>query len=400
MSRGRRNVVWLIALVAVTLAAALAVRGVAARRHAAAASAQATAPAEAVAELAHTDVARAENTVLAQGLALSGSLRAVNSAVVKARVAGELQGLTVREGDAVRAGQVVARIDPAESRARLAQLQEQADAARSQVEIAQRQFDNNRALVEQGFISRTALDASQSNLAAAQASHKSALAAADVARKSLDDTVLRAPIAGVVSQRLAQPGERVSVDGRVIEIVDLARLELEAALTPAESLRVRIGQQALLSIEGAAQPVKAVVTRINPSAQAASRSVLAYLAVDAAPGLRQGLFAQGTLGTGQATALAVPLSAVRTDKPAPYVQLVENGRVAHRAVAPGAQGERAGEPWVAAEGVTAGAVVIRGHVGALREGTAVRFTQGAESASSAPGPATTPAPAPAPRATP
>ena len=92
------------------------------------------------------------------------------------------------------------------------QAQEQADSARAQAEVAQRTYDNNKALVDQGFISRTALDTSQSNLNAALATHRAALAAVEMARKSLDDTVLRSPIDGQVAQRLAQPGERVGVE--------------------------------------------------------------------------------------------------------------------------------------------------------------------------------------------
>ena len=102
----------------------------------------------------------------------------------------------------------------------------------------------------------------------------------------------------------------------------------------------------MLQIEGSTRPVPAKVVRINPSAQAGSRSVLAYLAIADATGLRQGLFAQGTLGTGAASALAVPLSAVRTDKPAPYVQVVENNQVAHKAVETGrARRRRARKRW-------------------------------------------------------
>lgn len=339
--------------------------------------------AQAVAELAAGDIARAETLELSQGLPVSGSLRAVNSAVVKARVAGELRGLTVREGDTVKAGQEIARIDATEYQARLMQAREQADAARAQIDIAQRAFDNNKALVEQGFISKTALDTSLNNLNAAQASHKAALAAADVARKSVDDTVLRSPIAGVVSQRLAQPGERVGIDAKVVEIVDLSRLELEATLSAADSVQVRVGQEAKLQVEGMGQPIAARVVRINPSAQAGSRSVLAYLAIADAAGLRQGLFAQGQLALSKASGLAVPQSAVRTDKPAPYVQVVENGVVTHKPVEPGLRGEAGKEPMVMVTGLAAGAQVIRGHVGALREGTPVKFTGAAASGAKA-----------------
>ena len=330
--------------------------------------------AQALAELASTDVVLARTRELAEGLPISGSLKAANSAFVKARVAGELQGLLVREGDIVKAGQVLARVDPAESIARGKQAQEQADSARAQIDIAQRQYDNNKALVDQGFISRTALDASLSTLASAQANHKAALAALEVANKSIEDTVLKAPISGLISQRLAQPGERVAIDAKVVEIVDLSRIELEATLSPSDSMAVRIGQTALLQIEGSPQPVAARVIRISPAAQAGSRSVLTYLSVDNASGLRQGLFAQGTLGTGRRTALSVPLSAIRTDKPAPYLQLVLNQQIVHATVEPGARGEADGEAMVEVKGIIEGATVVAGAVGPLREGTPVRFT--------------------------
>ncbi|HET8748058.1 MAG TPA: efflux transporter periplasmic adaptor subunit, partial [Ramlibacter sp.] len=86
-----------------------------------------------------------------------------------------------------------------------------------------------------------------------------------------------------------------------------------------------------------------------------------------------------TLALERTSALAVPLDAVRTDKPAPYVQVVEEEKVAHKAVQPGERGEADKETWVAVTGVKDGAVVIRGHVGALQEGTKVRFTQASPS---------------------
>ena len=301
-------------------------------------------------------------------------------------MAGELRGLTVREGDSVTAGQIIARVDPTEYQSRVAQAREQADAARAQAEVARRSYDNNKALVEQGFISKTALDTSLSSLNSAMATHRAALAAVDMMNKSLDDTVLRSPIAGLVAQRLVQPGERVGIDTRVIEVVDLRQLEVEATLSAADSVAVRIGQRASLQIEGGGGGVAAAgnndrrvgasVLRINPTAQAGSRNVFVYLRLDSSTGFRQGLFAQGTIDVGRERSLALPLNAVRIDKPAPYVLAVSDGRIVHRPVELGARGQVDGQAMVAVKGLDEGAVVVAGTVGALREGTSVKLAAG------------------------
>jgi RND family efflux transporter MFP subunit len=372
----KRWLKWALAALVVVLLAAGVWRALSARKaQQEAVAAQAAQRSQPVVELGAADVVQVKSRELAQGLAISGALKAVNSAIVKARVAGELRDLTVREGDLVKVGQIIARIDATEFEARVRQARQQAQSAKAQVDIARRSYDNNRSLVEQGFISKTALEASESGLASAEASYQAAQAGAEVATKSLDDTVLRAPIAGVVSQRLAQPGERVAIDGRVVEIVDLSRLELEASLSANESMDVRVGQTAVLQIEGASMQVNARVVRVNPITMAGSRAVLVYLAVDAAPGLRQGLFAQGALGTNRLQALAVPLNAVRTDKPQPYVQLVSNNQVIHQTVEMGARGEVDGQTMVAVKGVPENATVIAGAVGTLRPGTSVKFTK-------------------------
>ena len=329
-------------------------------------------------QLAATDVVAVQTLLLSQGLPISGQTKAVNSAFVKARVAGEMQDLQVREGDFVQAGQIVARIDSTEYAARLRQAQQQAQAAKAQVEIAQRSFDNNRALVDQGFISKTGLDASASNLAAAQASFSAAQSGADVLQKAVEDTVLRAPIAGQVAQRLAQNGERVAVDGRILEIVDLRKLELEATVGVAEAMQVRVGQTAQLSFDGAAQAVAAQVVRINPSATPGSRAVMVYLAISGNTALRQGLYAQGLLATGSVSALALPLSAVRTDKPAPYVQALEGDRVRHLPVTLGVRGELNQQTMVEVSGLRAGAQVLIGGVGPMLADTVVSLAAGAK----------------------
>jgi RND family efflux transporter MFP subunit len=322
-------------------------------------------------ELSPSDIFVAQKISLTQGLPISGSLKAVQSAMVKARVAGEIMLLEVREGDRVVAGQVVAKIDPTEYVARQRQAQQQAEAAQAQVDVAQRQFDNNSALVTQGFISKMALDNSIANLQGAKATYQAALSALDVVTKAVQDCVLKAPISGQISQRLVQPGERVAPDTRLVEIVDISQLELEATLSPTDALSVKLGQTATLKIEGTSEEVNAKVLRINPSTQAGSRSVLVYLGLQAHPLLRQGGFVQGNLGTQQIQTVAVPLESVRYDKFEPYVQTIQNGKVTHLAVALGTKGEAQGMSVMALSALPEGTQVLAPSAGAVRDGTNV-----------------------------
>ena len=373
----KKSTLWILSAVAVAALLAGGARWASQRQ----ASPTPTAPVVAAPsiELAASDVFTAKTQNLSLGIAVSGALKATQSAIVKARVAGELQELNVREGDRVQAGQVIARIEPSEYQARVRQTQQQADAAKAQVDIAQRQFDNNQALVNQGFISQTALLTSQASLNGAKATHAAALAALDLTNKSLADATLRSPLSGVVAQRLAQPGERVAIEARLVEVINLSQLEIEAALTAEDASRVQVGMTAQLTVEGLAEPVTAKVLRINPSAQMGSRSILVYLGVKGREGLRQGQFAQGSLGTQSLQVLAVPVSSVRTDKPQPYVQVVQDGLVRHITVRTGERSEGDQQSLVAVTGVSEGAQVLSGSVGPVREGVQVKFTAPAKS---------------------
>ncbi|MEY5028274.1 MAG: Nickel and cobalt resistance protein CnrB [Pseudomonadota bacterium] len=369
--------IWILSAVALAMVAVGGARMLS-KRKAAALATPATANATVRVELAQSDVLTATARGLTLSLPISGTVQSTATAMIKAKVTGELLTVKVREGDVVRAGHVIAEVDPTEYQARVRQAQQQADAALAQVSIAQRQYDNNNALVQQGFISSTALQSSLASLQTAQANHAGALAALDIARKSLQDARLSSPIAGVVSQRLMQPGERVAPEARIAEVVNLDQLELQAALSAEDAAQVKVGMQAQLQVEGVSAPVTARVLRINPSAQVGSRSVLVYLGVPGQTGLRHGAFAQGDLGTQTVHALAVPLSAVRTDKPQPYVQVIQDGKVAHVAVKPGARALVDGQTWTSVEGLSEGAQVLLASAGAVAEGTTVQFTGAAK----------------------
>ena len=383
----KRWLKWLIPVLAVLLIAAFVARSVKARKTEQAALSAALAT-PAVLELNATDLVVVRQQDMQRTLAVSGGLKAVNSAFVKAKVAAEVKSLTVREGDSVKAGQVIGALDTTEYDLRLRQAEQTALAAKTQVDIAQRTLANNRALVAQGFISATGLETSISMEASAQASYLASAAAVSLARKAKADARLVSPIGGIVSQRLVQPGERVAIDAKLVEVVDLSRMELEAAMAPEDVVNVRVGQIARLEVDGRAQPLAARVSRINPSTQAGTRSVMVYLATDpstdTASGLRQGLFARGTIALERQSALLVPASAVRIDQARPYVLAVVDGKVAQRSVTLGARGEISvdGRTEAAvellADALTPGTTLLRGSVGQVRDGTPVKLPAAAD----------------------
>ena len=378
--------VGLAALVVVVVAAAAVwgIKTLSARKATASGPAAAASAASSVAQaldLTAGDFTVATMAELSTALAVTGNVKAIQSAVVKARVAGEVKRLDVREGDRVSAGQLLGQIDATEYQWRLRQAEDQAQAAQAQLDIAQKALDNNKALVNQGFISRNALDNSVSSAAGATASLQAARAGAELARKAVADSEIRSPIAGLVSQRLAQPGERVGLDARIVEVVDLSRLELEIAVAPEDVVQLRLGQQAQVQVDGLPQPLQARLVRINPSAQAGTRSVLAYLELPAsaqAAGLRQGLFGRGQIELLRKQALVVPASALRSDQAKPYVLTVVDGQAVVRPVTVGAAGNvvLGGVNESVLEitsGLQAGATVLRGSVGTLREGTRLKL---------------------------
>ena len=265
-------------------------------------------------------------------------------------MAGELQGLTVREGDAVRAGQVIARIDATEFAGAAAPGAASRPARpRRRSTSRSASADNNKALVDQGFISPDRARHLAEQPERGPATWQAAVAAVELARKALDDTVLRAPIAGVVAQRLAQPGERVGVDARVVEIVDLSRLELEATLCAADSRALRVGQPAQLQIEGMAKPVAARWCASTPAPRPAAAACWPTWRWRTRPGCARACSPRAGWRTAATRRWRCRWRPCAPTRPAPYVQVVDDGAVAHRPVTPGARGAVDGESWVAVE---------------------------------------------------
>jgi RND family efflux transporter MFP subunit len=326
-------------------------------------------------EFLASEVVTTEPTELRQMMQLTGTLRAVDQVTMKAKVAAEVRAVMVREGEAVAAGQIVVKLDTGEYDARVSQARGNLNNARAQLEIATKTRDNNLALVEKGFISKNALDNSASQYAAAKASVDAAQGALDIVLKSLNDTVSRSPISGLVSVRHVQPGEKVSIDSRLIEIVNLQKLELEAAVPSSEIARVAIGQKVELSVEGLSQHFDGKVVRINPSTQAGSRSVPVYVQVTNPQNLlRVGMFAEGRLLlSSKSGVMALPQSAVRKVNDSSFVFAIVNNKIERVPVTLGSTGLVGDDHHIEiTSGLEFGAQVIRADMGNLTPGTPVR----------------------------
>lgn len=369
---------WIILAVSLLLAGAAA--AMLKKQAAGAPTAAPAAPVPAVLEFLPADVVAVKTGDLRQLLPLSGSLRAVSQASVKARVAGEVREVLVREGEPVQAGQVLVRMDATDYQARVAQAQGALLAARGQLDIATKTRDNNKALLDKGFISQNAFDNAASQFGIARANVESARGALDVAQKALADTVLRAPISGLVSSRMVQPGEKVSADNRLLDVVDLRQMELEAAVPAADIMHVALGQEVQVKVEGMPQPLAGKVARINPATQAGSRSILTYIQIDNPQrALRVGMFAEAQLTlASKADVLTVPQSAIRTDGDRAFVYAIENSKLVQKPVSLGISGHDGGSGAVEiVQGLDDGAQIVRANLGNLRPGTIVKFAQAA-----------------------
>lgn len=335
-------------------------------------------------EFLPTDVTHVKQGDLRKTLPLNGTLRAVNQAAIKAKVSAEVRDVLVREGESVKAGQVLIRMDASEYQAKVDQARGSLQAAQGQLEIATLTRNNNKALLEKNFISKNAFDNAQSQYQIAVSNVKSARGALDVAQKALNDTVIRAPITGQISWRSVQPGEKVSTDNKLLEVVDLRLMEVEATVPAADIVSVAIGQEVTLKIEGLPEAMIGKVTRINPSIQAGSRSIPVYVQVDNPQGLlKMGMFAEARLTlTKKTDVLSVPQTAVQKEGDKAIVYAIENDRLKPVTVTVGMSGDD-GEGGAGAEGgaveilsgLEKGMMIVKVNLGNLQAGTPVRFAK-------------------------
>jgi membrane fusion protein, multidrug efflux system len=337
----------------------------------------AVAPAAAplVYELAQGDVALVSSGELRLRLPLSGSLTPLTQATVKSKVSGVVLETTVQEGMNVAAGQVIARLDGADARARLAQQQAALNEANARLSLAKKNNANNAALLKQNYISQNSYDTTQNSVDLAQAAVDAARAQVELARIATNDTVIRAPLAGVVSKRFVQAGEKLAPDAPVFSIVNLRQLTLEAQVPASDIPRIHVGQEAQFKVDGFAQrSFSGKVARINPTTEAGSRAMLVYISVDNADGaLKGGMFAKGSITTDKSAPHPLaPLSALHRQDGHDLVYRIDQGKVVAQPVKLGLRNEDEGVAEVL-DGLAPGATVIAARLDSVKPGSKVKL---------------------------
>lgn len=302
-------------------------------------------------------------------LEFSGPLVAPETAIVRAKAGGTLLSLSVAEGQRVRAGQVLGRLDLSELGTRVAEREALVASARARLAQAERTHASNQGLAAQQFISPVALDASRSSLDTARAELAAAQAALDTTRVGVRDAQLVAPIDGIVAKRHAVPGERMQPEQPLLTVVDLRRLELAGMVGTHEVSRLSTGLPVELKVEGLDTAVTGRIARIAPAAEPGTRSIGVTIALgNADERLRAGQYAMArvTLSDGEPR-LTVPASAIGTTSGQEHVWVIEDGRLARRSVQTGRRDEREGRVELLG-GVPPTATLLAARFDNLREG--------------------------------
>lgn len=285
--------------------------------------------------LTPADLVTAREAELVDGVSMSGSLEPAQTVIIKSQIIGRLGRIRVDRGSRVAKGQVLVEIVADGIRQQVASMRAAVASADAALALAAQRLESAKRLHAAGAISDIDLRASEASHQAVAAQLAAARAQLAVAGEADSRTSITSPIAGVVSARTAEEGEAVKDGDRLLTVVDIGTLELQAQVGVDEAIRVRVGSPVTFTLDAlAGQPLRGRVARIDPRADPGTRRV-GITAQLANPGERivAGQFAHGRVLTGRATtAIAIPIASVSDSAGHARVFVVDGGKLALREV--------------------------------------------------------------------
>ena len=353
-----------------------------------------------------------EQRPLERTIEVTGTLAADELVVVAVKVPGRLSSVAIDLASAVKEGDVIAQVDSTDYRMRVDQVLAAVAQARVQlglppegsddtvdvdvtalVKQAQATLEESRlalaraeSLAQEGLTTGAQLDAARAAFTRAetgvqtareemrqrQASLKQRRSELRQAQQQLADTVIRAPITGVVQSRRANTGEYVAAGAPVADVVRVDPLRLKLAIPERESASVKQGQPVQVQVDGDKQSYKGTIARLSPALDQQNRTLLVEADIRNPGTLRPGLISRAKIVIGSSPALTLPHSAIVVFAGLSKVISVDGGKAVERQVA---TGKREGELVEILSGVVAGDEVVE-KPGSLQQGQPVRVTGG------------------------
>jgi membrane fusion protein, multidrug efflux system len=318
-----------------------------------------------VVELGGSDLARAARVDLIAGVPVSGTLDPSVVIRIASPIPEVVEAVFVREGEAVHAGQALARF-------RTGAVEPAALSAEAQRRLAASDYERMQNLFKEGAVSQRDVENAEVSLRAAESGEA-------LAKKKLNESTVRAPSSGVISQRAVDSGDRVKDGDLLFQLVNTSELEFAATVPSEYAPDVRVGAPVVLAVSGATDAgLSGRVSRVNATVDPATRQVKVYVTVSNGDRrLVGGLFASGRIVLRQVKgAVAVPQTAIRHDAGGKaYVLVVDNGRIGRREVTTGATDEQASLVEITS-GLEGGEAVIIGPASGLEPGQRVTVTGG------------------------
>lgn len=265
------------------------------------------------------------NQKLPDTVELVGTVHASESATLSAQLMGAVASVTVREGDHVRAGQVLLSIDAAQmasqveqAHAAVAAAQQQVAEAENSAELAAGTLKRYEMLKAQKSVSPQEFDEVQSRaqaasarLAATRAQEGQAKAAEAAARAMQSYTRIHAPFDGVITERKVDPGAMAAPGVPLLMVEKTGLLRLEVPVDESLLSSIHAGSNILVVIDAlGVSPITGSIAQIVPAADAASRSFLVKIELPLVPGLHSGMFGHALLQRGSRDAVVLPRSAI------------------------------------------------------------------------------------------
>lgn len=317
------------------------------------------------------NVAVARSDTLRSGPAISGALMPDREARIRAEIAGAVLATNAEQGERVSAGAVLARLDDASVRD--AAISARSAVAQATVAALQatRELQRSKTLAAAGAIAEREVEGAERANLGAQAQLADATARLSSADKNVRNTIIRAPFAGVVSERAVSPGDIVAPGSALFTIIDPRSLRVEASVPTSALADVRIGAPVLFTVNGSDRVLEGRVTRVNPMVDAQTKQVRLLASVpNQAGALVAGLFVEGRVAAEKRIGVMIPESAIDQTGLTPSVMRLKGGKVEKVEVQLGVRDEAAAMFEVAI-GIASGDTVLLGAARGISVGSSV-----------------------------